>query len=114
MNMNKGAAADRCRNSLIVVNQPPGRVPDGRQNIRSISMRAIVSVLGQDKPGIIAHISHALYEANANILDITQTVLRDEVFAMTMLVDLAAMKVSFEQLKEQLGAAERRSASRSA
>ena len=68
-------------------------------------MRAIVSVLGQDKPGIIAHISHALYEANANILDITQTVLRDEVFAMTMLVDLAAMKVSFEQLKEQLGAA---------
>lgn len=68
-------------------------------------MRAIVSVLGQDKPGIIAHISHALYEANANILDITQTVLRDEVFAMTMLIDLSAMKVSFEQLKEQLDAA---------
>ena len=68
-------------------------------------MRAIVSVLGQDRPGIIAHISHALYEANANILDITQTVLRDEVFAMTMLVDLSAVSTSFGELKEQLTAA---------
>ena len=67
-------------------------------------MRAIVSVLGHDRPGIIAKISHALFDANANILDITQTVLRDEVFAMTMLVDLSAMNASFEQLKEQLDA----------
>ncbi len=65
-------------------------------------MRAVVSVLGQDKPGIIAGISTALYEANANILDITQTVLAGEVFAMTMLVDLSAMSAAFEQLKEQL------------
>ncbi|MEF9987778.1 MAG: ACT domain-containing protein [Christensenella sp.] len=65
-------------------------------------MRAIISVLGHDKPGIIAGISHALFEANGNILDITQTVLRDEVFAMTMLADLSAAKISFEQLKQQL------------
>lgn len=68
-------------------------------------MRAIVSVLGQDKPGIIAHISQTLYAANANILDITQTVLRDEVFAMTMLVDLGSITTSFGELKEQLIAA---------
>lgn len=68
-------------------------------------MRAIVSVLGNDKPGIIAGISQALFQANANILDITQTVLRNEVFAMTMLIDLSAMNVSFEQLKEKLEAA---------
>ena len=67
-------------------------------------MRAIVSVLGHDRPGIIAKISHELFDANANILDITQTVLRDEVFAMTMLVDLSAMNASCEQLKEQLDA----------
>ena len=68
-------------------------------------MRAVVSVLGKDKPGIIAGISRALYEANANILDITQTVLAGEVFDMTMLVDLSAMNASFEDLKKQLAAA---------
>ncbi|MEA5002270.1 MAG: ACT domain-containing protein [Christensenella sp.] len=65
-------------------------------------MRAIVSVLGHDKPGIIAKVSNALYEVNANILDITQTVLRDEYFAMTMLIDLSALNASFEQLKKML------------
>ncbi len=68
-------------------------------------MRAIVSVLGHDKPGIIAKVSNALYGVNANILDITQTVLRDEYFAMTMLIDLSALNASFEQLKETLDAA---------
>lgn len=68
-------------------------------------MRAVVSVLGKDKPGIIAGISHALYQANANILDITQTVLAGEVFAMTMLIDLSAMNASFEDLKKQLAEA---------
>ncbi len=68
-------------------------------------MRAIVSVLGHDKPGIIAKVSNTLYEVNANILDITQTVLRDEYFAMTMLIDLSALNASFEQLKKMLEAA---------
>ena len=45
-------------------------------------MRAIVTVLGKDKPGIIAKISGALLEYRGNIVDITQTVLRDEYFAM--------------------------------
>ncbi len=67
-------------------------------------MKIIVSVLGKDCPGIIAKVSGRLYEANANILDITQTVLQGEVFAMTMLVDLADAKTSFEQLKETLDA----------
>lgn len=65
-------------------------------------MRAIVSVLGQDRPGIIAHVSTALYKCNANILDISQTVLRDEIFAMTMLIDLSKLNTSFGDLKEKL------------
>ena len=65
-------------------------------------MRAIVTVLGLDRPGIIAKVSAVLFQANINILDITQTVLRDEVFAMTMLVDLGGSTVSFDEVKENL------------
>jgi len=60
-------------------------------------------VLGLDRPGIIAKVSGVLYECNANILDIDQTVLRDELFVMTMLVDLGEMNTSFGGLKEKLG-----------
>lgn len=62
-------------------------------------MRAIVTVLGKDKPGIIAKISGALLEYQGNIVDITQTVLRDEYFAMIMMVDLSNMTASFEEWK---------------
>lgn len=65
-------------------------------------MRAIVSVLGQDKPGIIARVSTALAEHSVNILDINQTVLREEIFAMTMLIDMANIKTSFGELKDVL------------
>ncbi|MEF9863556.1 MAG: ACT domain-containing protein [Christensenellaceae bacterium] len=65
-------------------------------------MRAIVSVLGKDEPGIIAKVSGVLYEVNANILDITQTVLREEFFVMTMLVDLSAINTSFEEIKQKM------------
>lgn len=65
-------------------------------------MRAIVSVLGKDKPGIIAKVSGVLFEYNINILDINQTVLRGEFFAMTTLADLTAMTASFEELKTRM------------
>lgn len=65
-------------------------------------MKAVVSVLGTDRPGIIAAISDTLYQANANILDLDQTVLSDQIFAMTMLVDLANLSGSFDELKERL------------
>lgn len=71
-------------------------------NLEETDLRAILSVLGKDKPGIIANVSAVLYKFNINILDISQTVLRDEIFVMTMLCDLAGMNVSFEQLIKQL------------
>lgn len=67
-------------------------------------MRAIVSVLGKDRPGIIARISGILFNVNINILDINQTVLRDEVFVMTMLVDMNGCSVSFDLIKDELDA----------
>ena len=36
--------------------------------------KAVVSVLGSDRKGIIAKVSGVLYENDANILDISQTI----------------------------------------
>lgn len=49
-------------------------------------MKAVVTVVGKDTKGIIAKVSGALYEADVNILDISQTIMQ-ELFTMIMLVD---------------------------
>lgn len=50
-------------------------------------MKAILTVIGQDKPGIIARVSTLLAGHNVNIEDISQTILQGN-FTMIMLVDL--------------------------
>ena len=57
-------------------------------------MRAVMTVTGKDKRGIIAKVSAFLAEKNANIEDISQTVL-GEYFAMIMLVDLSEARRSW-------------------
>ena len=52
-------------------------------------MKAVVTVVGKDKVGIIAKVSNVLYENNVNILDISQTIMQD-MFTMIMLVDMAS------------------------
>lgn len=64
-------------------------------------MKAIVTVIGRDKVGIIAALSNILATCNVNILDISQTTMQD-VFTMIMLVDITGLSVSFPQLSEQL------------
>ena len=67
-------------------------------------MKAIVTVTGKDKTGIIAGVSAELSKNGVNILDISQTVLQDY-FAMIMLVDLSGCDVSFAELDDKLGVA---------
>ena len=64
-------------------------------------MKAIVTVIGKDKVGIIAQVSAVLAENMVNILDISQTILQDY-FTMIMLVDLSSMKISFSELHNSL------------
>ena len=71
------------------------------------SGRAIITVLGSDRPRIVAAVAGALSEREANILDISQTILQGT-FTMTMLVDLASaefseLKSALDALAEQLG-----------
>ena len=64
-------------------------------------MRAIVTVIGVDKTGIIAKTSGLLANNDINILDITQTILQD-LFTMVMLVDIDKSKIGFGELSKQL------------
>ena len=54
-------------------------------------MKAVVTVTGKDKKGIIAKVSAFLAEKGVNIEDISQTIL-DEYFAMIMIVDMSEAK----------------------
>ncbi len=67
----------------------------------ALSGRAIVTIIGADRVGIIAGIANALAAANVNILDISQSVIR-EFFTMIMMVDLAGTSTSFEELTARL------------
>ncbi len=69
--------------------------------------RAIITVLGSDRPGIVAAVAGALSEREANILDISQTILQG-IFTMTMLIDLgqadfSELKARLDELAETLG-----------
>ncbi len=64
-------------------------------------MRAVITVIGKDRRGIIAGVSGELAGVNVNILDISQTTLQ-EYFAMIMLVDMAEATGSFHEIKKKL------------
>ena len=64
-------------------------------------MRAVITVAGKDRVGIIAEVTQALAHQNVNVLDISQTIL-DGKFTMVMAVDAANANVGFEELAAQL------------
>jgi len=71
--------------------------------------KALVSVTGKDRPGIIAKVSTALFELNVNVLEISQTIL-DGYFTMLMIVDITAatapiadVAVRLNEVGEELG-----------
>ena len=57
-------------------------------------MKAVVTVVGQDTTGIIAKVSGSCAEAGANIVEISQSVLK-EYFAMVMVIDITALNIPF-------------------
>lgn len=63
--------------------------------------RTIITVVGKDTVGIIAKVCTYLAENDINILDISQTIVQDY-FNMMMIVDMAKMKKSFEDIADEL------------
>jgi len=62
---------------------------------------AVVTVIGKDKVGIIAGVSGLLAKCNINIMDISQTIIKD-VFTMIMLVGFPDDFKEFVNVKEKL------------
>lgn len=66
-------------------------------------MKAVVTVTGKDKVGIIASSSAECAKYGANIIDISQSVLK-EYFAMIMLVELDGLTTDFKTFAENMEA----------
>lgn len=63
-------------------------------------MKAVVTVVGRDKVGIIAMASGECAKFGVNILDISQTVMK-EYFCMIMLVELDGLNTDFAAFSEE-------------
>lgn len=62
--------------------------------------RVVISVIGRDRPGIVANISKVLYFNKGNIEELTQTAIKGQ-FAMILIATLLKEEALFE-LKEEL------------
>ena len=73
-------------------------------------MKCVITVLGKDSTGIVAAIATALAECSVNIDDISQTILEDRIFSMTMMVtlnpevaDFNAVQTRLERVQDEIG-----------
>lgn len=65
------------------------------------SSRVVITVLGKNRPGIVAGVTRVLSEADVDIRDITQSIIED-IFTMTLIADVTAASLDFAQLQEAL------------
>lgn len=63
--------------------------------------KAVVSVLGVDRKGIIARVTKVLYDYDVNILDISQTIVSG-LFSMIMMVDVSSEHCDFDGVSREL------------
>lgn len=66
-------------------------------------MRAVITVIGHDNVGILHKVSGVCAKYQANVIEVTQSVLQD-MFAMIMMVDIAGMNIDFAVLSDELAA----------
>ncbi|MBR3731251.1 MAG: ACT domain-containing protein [Spirochaetales bacterium] len=64
-------------------------------------MRAVIAVIGKDMVGILARISTICAAANANVMDVTETIMQD-LFAMIMLIDISKCTEDYAVLVDRL------------
>ena len=67
-------------------------------------MKAVITVVGKDMVGILARVSTACAEMNANVLEVTQSIL-DGYFCMVMIVDISKMESDIDGLDGKLKSA---------
>lgn len=65
-------------------------------------MKAVITVIGKDTVGILAKVSGVCADVNANVAEVTQSIMQ-EYFAMIMMVEIENMTCDIEELKSKLG-----------
>lgn len=65
--------------------------------------RAVVTVIGKDTVGILAKVSGACAASNANVIEVTQSVL-EEFFCMIMIIDIKAANKQIDELQAAIQA----------
>jgi len=66
-------------------------------------MKAVITVTGKDNVGIVAKVATECSAMGANIIDISQSVLR-EYFAMIVLVDIDGLSCAFGDFVDRMSA----------
>lgn len=64
-------------------------------------MKAVVTVIGKDNVGILHKVSGICTEFNANVIEVTQSVIQD-MFAMIMLVDISEISRDFSEMVDRM------------
>jgi ACT domain-containing protein len=64
--------------------------------------KIVITVLGQDKVGLVAGVSTKLAETGINIVDIRQTIFEGGIFTMIMLADPSGCSLSMQEIKSEL------------
>lgn len=64
-------------------------------------MNAVLSVVGKDAVGILASVSCKCAEFNANVTDVSQTIIKDY-FAMFMFVNIDDLSIEFNSFVDEL------------
>ena len=65
--------------------------------------RAVVTVIGKDTVGILANVSGACAASNANVIEVTQSVLED-FFCMIMIIDIKKANKQIDELQAAIQA----------
>lgn len=63
-------------------------------------MKAILTIIGIDRPGIIYSVTKILYEYKVNILDMSQTIMEDKFVAM-LNIDMSQAEADFEEISKK-------------
>ncbi len=64
-------------------------------------MKIVITIIGQDRVGIVASVSTALSQSNVNILDINQNIIHGY-FNMVMVADMADSNKPLQDLQKEL------------
>lgn len=64
-------------------------------------MKAVLTVIGKDNVGIMAKVSSVCAEQNANILEVTQSIL-EGYFCMVMVIDISKLSCELDELADKV------------